>query len=174
MLRENVPIELAIANRHPHLYSILMPTETDGHSVSSADFDNIDSVLTACALRFDGYAFESFLHRTNAPLKELFDIVEPIIKSRTLYPDQNYNFAAFFALQRGLSKWGGEHLTIYSDDHIAYDFLFLHLYRLTPPAEFSSPNYLKRWETDFRPIAEAAAALIRNRFRRVGSGPKAI
>ena len=50
------------------------------------------------------------------------------MKSLTLHVKQEDNLAAFFALQRFLHKWGGEHLTKYADEHIAYDFLFLHLY----------------------------------------------
>jgi len=99
-------------------------------------------------------------------------VAQPIIDSLVLHKDENANFAAFFALQRGLHKWGGEYLTKYSKEHIAYDFLFLHLYRLTPPLEFTDSRHSLEWEQRFADQSETIAAFVRNSFRRVGRGKK--
>lgn len=123
-----------------------------------------------CALRFSGYEFEqaSRLHERGG----LASLAQPVIDTLVLHGDQNANFAAFFALQRGLHKWGGERCTKYSEEHIAYDFLFLHLYRLDPPQEFTDSSHSEEWIKDFAPKAEEIAAFVRNSFRRVGHGAK--
>ena len=62
-------------------------------------------------------------------------LVDPVVETLTLHENLNDNFAAFFFLNRSF-HWGGEHLTKYSRDHIAYDHLFLALYRLEVADEF--------------------------------------
>jgi len=77
-------------------------------------------------LRFLGYEYEQATRIATG--RGFSHFTEPVVKSLTLHVKQEDNLAAFFALQRFLHKWGGEHLTKYADEHIAYDFLFLHLY----------------------------------------------
>lgn len=89
-----------------------------------------------------------------------------------MHSSNNDNFAAFFGLQRFLHKWRGEYLTKYSEEHIAYDFLFLHLYSCEPPEPFRQSEYCHQWQVDFLPRAESLAATVRKSFRRNGSGKK--
>lgn len=127
-----------------------------------------------CALRFNGYDYEqaSGIAEQDATGGGLSKLITPVIETLTLHEAEEKNFAAFFGLQRYLFKWGGEYLTKYSEKHIAFDFLFLHLYRLDPPAEFSDENYVLQWNQDFRPSAETIAAYVRRTFRRRGRGKK--
>ena len=132
--------------------------------------DEMRRAESTCALRFMGYEYAEA-----AGVEEtggLPSFAQPIINSLVLHSEQNANFAAFFALQRGLHKWRGEHCTKYSEEHIAYDFLFLHLYRLDPPLEFTDARYSEEWNKDFVPKEEKIAAFVRNSFRRAGRGPK--
>ena len=136
--------------------------------------EEITEAQTVCALRFLGYEYEKASglevpHSTGGGLSKL---IEPIVRSRVLYTEQNANFAAFFGLQRFLHKWGGEYLTKYSDQHLAYDLLFLHLYRFETPPEFTNPDYTTRWQQEFMERAETIAAFVRKSFRRVGRGKK--
>ena len=125
-------------------------------------YDVIDAMDT-CALRFDGYAYEARLglsehEGVGAGLRSLF---EPIVTTLTLYADDDMNFAAFFGLQRCF-KWGGEYLTEDSDEHIAYDFLFLHLYRLDVPDDYRHAEYYARWQRKYEPRREEMAAVVRS------------
>lgn len=136
--------------------------------------EDISSAQTICALRFLGYEYMDSLkpERPGEGDAGFGDLIGPICRSLILHEDQNRNFAAFFCLQRGLHKWGGEHSTKHHPDHLAYDFLFLHLYRFDPPAEFTHPQYAAQWRRDHAAQAEATAGFVRKSFRRAGRGPK--
>jgi len=133
-----LPYDLAKAGGHDEVLPLLLPPEQALERIRLSD-SLVTDAMNLCALRFDGYAFLESLQNTGTPV-EFSDLLEPVVKSLILHPDQNRNFAAFFALQRFLFKWGGEHLTAYSSEHIAYDFLFLHLYRLSPRRPFTIQN----------------------------------
>lgn len=126
---------------------------------------DVDTAECICALRFQGY---EYLKSTGEDFSVLINLV---VKERILYEDQNRNFAAFFGLQRFLYKWGGEHNTKYSDEHIAFDFLFLHLYRLEPEQRFCDPTCDREWQHTHGPWAESIAGYVRQSMRRAGSGP---
>lgn len=98
--------------------------------------------------------------------------IEPVVGSLILHNSQEDNFAAFFGLQRYLFKWGCERLTNFPDEHIAFDFLFLHLYRVEPPIRFTDENCTLRWDREFKDTIEVTAALVRSSFRRKGRGQK--
>jgi hypothetical protein len=69
------------------------------------------SFIDTCALRFDGYKYESLCGGRMGPDKASFpSLVQRIEDTMEFYEDPLDNFAAFFALQRGLGKWGGEQL----------------------------------------------------------------
>jgi hypothetical protein len=97
-------------------------------------------------------------------------LVDPVVETLTLHENLNDNFAAFFFLNRSF-HWGGEHLTKYSRDHIAYDHLFLALYRLEVADEFACIEWNRQWQQEYRPRAEILASYVRNSFRRKGRGP---
>lgn len=136
--------------------------------------ENIADAMSTCALRFDGYKLEDDLSlgeedSTGAGLSKL---IEPIVRTLSLHADDNLNFAAFFGLQRYLHKWGGEYCTKYSDEHIAYDFLFLHLYGREVPQHYRVAEYCDKWQREFADCKEEIAGFVRNSFRRKGRGPK--
>lgn len=83
----------------------------------------------------------------------------------TLHSSNYNNFAAFYGLQCYLYKWEGEYLTKYSEEHIAFDFLFLHLYSHEPPEPFRNEECCRQWQEDFLPKAESIAAFVRKSFR---------
>lgn len=99
----------------------------------------IDEIQLTCALRYDGYLYQD---KTGIEFPELN---KPIIETRRMHEDPLKNFAAFFALQRFLGKWGGEQLTEESPEHIAYDLLYLHLYKIETPVEYAHSEYAERW-----------------------------
>lgn len=123
----------------------------------------IDGALTVCALRFDGYAYEGSVRgdRETWTGGILGELVEPIVETLTLHPVQEANLAAFFGLQRYLCKWGGERLGPESPEHVAYGFLFLHLYRAEIPTEFMMRDYVERWDRDYRDRVEPIASMVR-------------
>ena len=91
--------------------------------------DEVTECQSTCALRFLGYEYEeaadiSEADTTGAGLSKL---IAPVVSSLTLHEKCEDNHASFFGLQRFLCKWGGEYSTVYSNEQIAFDFLFLHL-----------------------------------------------
>jgi hypothetical protein len=123
-----------------------------------------------CALRLDGWRLLKEVEGQDTG--DFSPYVDLIVKERRLHQDDRLNHLAFFALQRYLGKFGGEDRTPYSDEHIAYRFLFLHLYRQPVPRGFESQDFPPRWNEDFAPRAEEIAAKIRGTFSRKGAGPE--
>lgn len=168
-------IDIAERKGHQHLIQLLSPVQKALEGISLLHFPgSVTEAQTICALRFQGYEYEKF--RGGSSNEEtsqgLAKLVAPVVKELALHSSKNDNFAAFFGLQRYLHKWGGEHLTKYSEEHIAYDFLFLHLYSHEPPESFRHDEYCRQWQNDFLPKVESTAAFVRKSFRRVGSGKK--
>ena len=131
----------------------------------------IEETMITCALRFDGYRYIEI--QEGQPGGDGWDftqLVRPIVEQLVLSADEAQNFAAFFALQRYLFKWGGEGLTKFSAEHLAFDFLFLHLYTKPVPREFQDEQYCLQWDRGFAAQSEAAAAFVRNSLRRKGRG----
>lgn len=94
--------------------------------------DEVKKFLQAFALRFDGYAYAA--SRGHDGL--LAEWAGRFVATLQLADVEEENHATFFALQRFLGKWGGETLAEESREHLAYRFLFLHLYRAEIPPEF--------------------------------------
>ena len=133
--------------------------------------DDVGTAQSTCALRFLGYEYLESLHKEKHQEQiQFIDIINPIVNSLQLHDNQNMNLCAFFGLQRYLHKWGGERLTKFSAEHIAYDFLFLSLYRDSTPQEFTDKRYENDWNTKFKAEAEKVAAFVRMSFRRAGRG----
>jgi hypothetical protein len=99
-------------------------------------------------------------------------LVAPVVETLTLHPEPNDNLAAFFWLQRTF-QWGSGHLTKYSPDHLAYDHLFLALYRQEVAEEFACIEWNREWQQEYSPQAETIASYVRNSFRRIGRGAAA-
>jgi len=135
---------------------------------------HITDAQTTCALRFSGYDYEQAagIAVEGVVGRGLSNLSKPVIENLTLHTKEEDNFAAFFILQRFLFKWGGEYLTNYSEEHIAFDFLFLDLYRREPPLQFSDARFLEEWNQEYRDSIEPIAAYVRRSFRRRGRGKK--
>lgn len=133
---------------------------------------DIELAIAVCALRMDGYLYMERVHPElcRASLPDFAPLVDPVVETLTLHADLNDNFAAFFFLNRSF-HWGGEHLTKYSRDRIAYDHLFLALYRQEIAEEFACIEWYRQWQQEYRPCAEMVASYVRNSFRRKGRGP---
>ena len=133
---------------------------------------DIEQAIAVCALRMDGYRYMESLHPEfcGESMPHFAPLVDPVVETLTLHENLNDNFAAFFFLNRSF-HWGGEHLTKYSRDHIAYDHLFLALYRLEVADEFACIEWNRQWQQEYRPRAEILASYVRNSFRRKGRGP---
>ena len=130
--------------------------------------EEITKAQTVCALRFQGYEYEEAAGIAVAGVTGggLSVLIEPVVETLNLHTAQEDNFAAFFGLQRYLFKWGGEYLPEDSKEHIAFDFLFLHLYRLSVPVRFSNEEYVSQWNREFMSSAEALAGELRGFYRR--------
>jgi hypothetical protein len=134
---------------------------------------HVTEAQSVCALRFQGYEYEQFIGSSvdGTTGGGLAKLIKPVVEELILHQSHNDNFAAFFGLQRFLHKFGGEYLTKYSKEHIAYDFLFLHLYSHEPPDSFRHAGYCLKWEREFLPEIESISATVRKSFRRIESLP---
>ena len=132
--------------------------------------EDITTAMWVCALRFDGYKYEESVGPSAATGERLQKMIEPVVEKLILHAEINFNFGAFFGLQRFLHKWGGEYLTKYSPEHIAYDVLFLHLYRSQVPIQFQNERYCLKWQREFEPQQEEIAGFVRRTFIRKGEG----
>jgi hypothetical protein len=128
------------------------------------------NVLMCCALRVDGYRLLEEMAASGT--QDFSEFTDPIVKTRELHADDRGNFLAMFALQRSFGKSGAENLTPYSDEHLTYRLLFLHLYRLPTPKGFEHHEVARRWERDCVPRLEQLAAAVRKTMTRIGSGPR--
>ncbi len=165
-----LPVDVAARKGNDAVAGLLEPPAQAAKRRKIVEDENVDEMLDACALRFDGYKYEDAVKHGKPAEWNLSHLTTPIIESLMLHPALNDNFAAFFILQRHLRKWGGEYLTKYDKKHIAFDFLFLSLYRCDPPPQFQNECRCKRWEEEYLPNAEVLAAVVRKGFRRVGNG----
>ncbi len=114
--------------------------------------------MTTCALRFDGYRWLEATRGRGA--NDFTPWSVPVTRTLRLHPTTEENFAAFFALQRWLFKWGGEMQAESAAGHTAFRFLFLHVHHLPTPPDFVNPEYDRQWlGIDRSMIAEHAAAV---------------
>ncbi len=133
-----------------------------------------DDFLMTCALRFDGYKYNEEMGRqSREPRLEMSEIAQRLMKTKEFFDDINENLWAFFIMQRGF-KWGGEFLTRYSDEHLVYMMLFLHVYReeIHRDYQYSDFGCFTKWEREYKPVREKLAAQIRQTLRRRGRGAK--
>ena len=122
--------------------------------------DEVDAFLAGFALRFDGYACAASRGR-DALLAEWST---RFVRTLQLADDPLEDHAAFFALQRYLTKWGGEALSEQSREHLAYRLLFLHLYRTPAPAAFALGDGARHLRDLDLGRLEAVAARVREQL----------
>lgn len=139
----------------------------DGESDMAISELDEQRMLDTCALRFDGWKYQEERNQGG----ERWEWPNPTA-TRIFSENEMDNLAAFFALQRYLGKWGGEYNTVYSDEHVVFRLLFLHLYKTEIPEGYRTREWYPKWQEKYEPIREECAALIRKTFRRKGRGPK--
>ena len=174
-VKNEKPVDIAKKKGYQHLVPLLEPVQETFAQTSPLYFlHNVTKAQSICALRFQGYKYEQSIDISvdGTTGRGLTKLIKPVVEELILHSSNNDNFAAFFGLQRFLHKWGGEYLTKYSEEHIAYDFLFLHLYSHQPPESFRHDEYCLQWQREVLPKVESIAATVRKSFRRVGSGEK--
>lgn len=105
-------------------------------------------VLTACALRFDGYKYlEHVLHGDKSVIQQCLD--------RGDVPENPLlQMAAFFHLQRYLMKWGGEHEPLHGRKWRLFRTLFLAVVNRPVPPEFQLPDRYAAWLHNYEPYRE--------------------
>lgn len=115
--------------------------------------DLIHSMMGTCALRFDGYGYEE---RTG---KELHKLADRVITRQKPLRNRLDNFAAFFAIQRGIGHCGYDLVT--NTRCRAFILLFLHLAEQPTPDEWRFEQFAPKWERQFAPRVEMHVAAVR-------------
>ena len=111
--------------------------------------DIIEAMLV-CALRFDGYRYLEVVHPKLSKESRFSPLVERSWTLCRFTPILTVILPSSSPYKRSLHKWGGEHLTKYSREHVAYDHPFLMLYRQPVPKDFVDRGYDLRWEREIR------------------------
>lgn len=100
-------IDIAERKGHQPLIQLLKPVQEALEETSLLHFPNdIVKAQSICALRFQGYEYEKSIGISSGgeTIKGLPELIAPVVNELTLHGSNNENFAAFFGLQRYLSK----------------------------------------------------------------------
>lgn len=128
------------------------------------DDPDLETMLTVCALRFDGYAW------VDAACGGVMPQFDP---ADTALPEDDLGcLGRFFALQRFLGKWGGEPLPPDAPERIAFLRLFLRCHNLDIPERWRSPEYHASWESRYKAVRAQWAARVRARLERRKPGAR--
>lgn len=124
-------------------------------AATQATFDQSeDDILSACALRFDGWQYiemTDFDHQR--ALESFFQTGQwPSVALEQL--------AMFFTLQRGLFKWGLEYEPKHGRYWRAFRSLFLLVHSYEIPEEYRLAGYYEEWESEYRPRLAECVALV--------------
>jgi hypothetical protein len=113
-----------------------------------------DTILTICALRFDGYRYSE---ESDVTLAEVVQLAEKLGPAK-LSPMQRC--CAFLALQRYLFKWGGERLPLNSSEWKLFRSLFLTVHELEIPEEYRDEEYHAQWVERIVPNKAMCVAVV--------------
>jgi hypothetical protein len=113
-----------------------------------------DDILSACALRFDGYKYQKATRYDPA------SVLGDFFKTGQWPSDPLKQLASFFFLQRFLCKWGGEYLPKNCKYWQAYRSLFLLVNTYDIPKTYRISECFERWQADFEPRLVEYVALI--------------
>ncbi|MEM7680636.1 MAG: hypothetical protein AAF288_01635 [Planctomycetota bacterium] len=113
-------------------------------------------ILIAAALRFDGY---SYAESVRLEIADFDRRVGPDVTNSDAPAEEK--FAALFALQRFLFKWGGERLPTYSPEWKRFRELFLATAESVPPRSFAAEGYFDHWQARYAPRVSECIALVR-------------
>ena len=111
--------------------------------MTAFDSHEANDVLTACALRFDGWRYQQ---DTGFDQKAAFD---QFFRTGQWKLSAEEKLATFFMLQRGLNKWD----LVYEPKHgrwwRAYRTLFFEAVHLDVPAAYRNGDWYDRWDRDY-------------------------
>lgn len=128
-----------------------MPTHDDSLDRELRESD----VLTAWALRFDGYRYASEHDYPNDNGMDTFKRTGDWSHLTDLE-----KLTAFFRLQRYLCKWGGETLSQRSVTWRAFRQLFLDTVDLSIPEAYRMRESYEEWARDYAPKRDECVALV--------------
>ena len=128
------------------------------------DNENEGDILTAYALRFDGFAARERLGE-----QHVGHLVDAVVDDLAVPADPLEQFACFFNLQRYLCKWGGERLPTHSFAWRAYRTLFLLTTMADVPEGLAHGELHDKWSARYLPrrgahLAAVAAAHAAERY----------
>lgn len=104
--------------------------------ITEADKAEAYEILSDYALRFDAPRYEQE-HDLKVKIQDSF---HKLREGKTVHLDHLEQMCLFVGLQRYLSKWGGEMLSLSSIEHRLYRELFLSFAKVEIPQEYSSDN----------------------------------
>lgn len=137
-------------------------------TVTLEELEHAESVLHACGLRFDGYAYAEAQVKAGGDAGAwLAQQAESFSRMMKLPAKEEHAFAALFALQRGAKSHGW--FLDRGTASLAGPFLFLHLYSRPVPRRWRFESYADKWDSISAADKEAAASAIR-RWLACGSG----
>ena len=113
-----------------------------------------ENMLFACALRFDGYRYQSEAGQ------DLSAMLTALLEKDEMPEGDEQRLAVFFYLQRGLGKWGLERATADSRYWGAFRRLYLSIHDRPIPETYGEPYFMKAWAENYGDRAEAWAAVV--------------
>lgn len=119
------------------------------------DFGDEGNVLTACALRFDGYGY------LKNEMGDDSEFVNRHLKQGTFPDDAAQRMTLFFLLQRYLGKWGGEYEPRYGKTWRIFRTLFFTVVNEPVPPQYQVRAYYRNWLHNYEPFRAQCIAIVR-------------
>ncbi len=124
---------------------------------------DIRDLMTAAALRFNGDAYAERRSENGDVFDVLSKLAEQVVETQQPLVNDLENFAAFFAHQRFLCKWGGDRLTWESPEWHAFARPFTHLKNIETPPDYLDAERETKWKL-VSSDSENAVALLRKKL----------
>jgi hypothetical protein len=113
-------------------------------------------ILTACALRFDGYAYQ------RATGFEIDGILEAFWRTGEWPDDLAQRMATFFFLQRALCKWDLVYEPRDGRYWRAFRSLFFSVCEADPPEPYRDESYATAWDREFKSRLPEIVGIVRD------------
>lgn len=126
------------------------------------DLSEESTILTACALRFDGAKY------VDARKFNYAAALRTIEQTGDLAPfEKLQHLALFYMLQRFLHKWGGETLSGRSPQWNIYRQLFFLCCRSKIPQAYQLEPYYSEWMQDYAPRIDVLTVLVKHNHEHI-------
>lgn len=112
-------------------------------------------VLTACALRFDGYKY------LEQVLEDDRSVIDAHVDQGTIPEDPFLRMTMFFLLQRYLMKWGGEHEPKHGKFWRLFRQLFFAVVDQPVPMAFQHEGNYQNWVQNYEPCRAQCVKVVR-------------